>query len=189
MKNPKILVPFWKKKNSRNFFNISKIIIMRIFRNLQKLMQLHLQLLCKFPYSTIFYAAQFFNPTIRKPTTTAFQNTWSFDQYLFNSMSNMNVNLFHWNSLHSKKAIIPTFVRTFTKFSRWKNNNRTNNLHHLKAGSFCFKPKGWDSQIPKKWCNNFYNVVAVEYTLCCFTHWYYFFLFFIPWSRHITTHI
>ena len=59
----------------------------------------------------------FFNPTIRKQTTTAFQNTWTFDQYIFNSMSNMHVNLVHWNSLHLKKAIIPTF-------SQWKQQNQ-----------------------------------------------------------------
>ena len=98
--------------------------------------QLHLQLLSKVPPSTIFLMQhRFFNPTIRKLTTTAFQNTLTFDQYLFNSRSNMNVNLEHWNSLHPKKAIIPTFSGQTPNFLGENQKNRTNNLHHRKAGS------------------------------------------------------
>ena len=48
----------------------------------------------------------------------AFQNTLTLAQYLFNSRSNMHVNLVHWNSLHSKKAILPTFFRKNSSFSQ-----------------------------------------------------------------------
>ena len=47
----------------------------------------------------------FIKPTIRKPTTSAFQNTLAFGQYIFNSMSNLNVEFtapekgYHINSL------------------------------------------------------------------------------------------
>ena len=41
--------------------------------------------------------------------TPAFQNTLTFAEYLFNSRSNMLLNLVHWNSLHTKKAILPSF--------------------------------------------------------------------------------
>ena len=66
--------------------------------------------LIKVPKNTFFWVQRSFsNPTIWKPTAPAFQNTLTFAQYLFNSRSNMRVNLVHWNSLHSKKAILPTF--------------------------------------------------------------------------------
>ena len=32
--------------------------------------------------------------------TNAYQNTKNFDQYTFNSRSNVNVNWVYWNSLH-----------------------------------------------------------------------------------------
>ena len=72
--------------------------------------QLHIQLLSKVLPSTIFCMHHsFFNPTTGKPTAPAYQNTLTFDQYLYNSMSNMHVNLVYWNSLHPKMAILPTF--------------------------------------------------------------------------------
>ena len=55
------------------------------------------------------------NPTIWKPKAQAFQNSLTFAQYLFNSGSNMCVNLVHWNSLHSKKAIHHIFLVKVTK--------------------------------------------------------------------------
>ena len=45
------------------------------------------------------------------------------------------MNLVHWNSLHPKKAIIPTFSGQTPNFLNEKQKNRTNNLHHQKAGS------------------------------------------------------
>ena len=72
--------------------------------------QLHIHLWSKCPKKTIFLVQCYFsNPSIWKPTAPAFQNTLTFAQYLFNSRSNMRVNLVHWNSLHSKKAILRTF--------------------------------------------------------------------------------
>ena len=60
----------------------------------------------------------FFNPTIWKPTTTAYQNIVTFDQYSFKSRSNVHVNWVYW------------FRCNFTYFF-----NRTNNLDHWKDGS------------------------------------------------------
>ena len=77
----------------------------------------------------------FSNPTIWKPTAPAFQNTLSFAQYLFNSRSNMRVNLVHWNSLHSKKAILPTFSGLTPHFLGENHKTRTNIIQHRKAGS------------------------------------------------------
>ena len=45
-------------------------------------------------------------------------------------MSNMNVNLVHWNSLHPKKAIIPTFSGQTPSSLGENHKTRTNNLHH-----------------------------------------------------------
>ena len=98
--------------------------------------QLHLQFLSKVKPSTIFVMQpSFFHTTIRKPTTTAFQNTLTFDQNLFNSRSNMHVNLVHWNSLHPKKAILATFSGQTPNVLGENQKTRTNNLHHRKAGS------------------------------------------------------
>ena len=72
---------------------------------------------------------------IRKPTPTAFQNTLTFNQYIFNYRSNMHVNLVHWNSLHTKRAIIPTFSGQTPYFLGENRKTRTNNLHHRKTGS------------------------------------------------------
>ena len=47
----------------------------------------------------------------------------------------MHVNLVYWNSLHPKKAILPTFSGQTPHFLGENRKNRTNNLHHLKAGS------------------------------------------------------
>ena len=54
---------------------------------------------------------------------------------LFNSKSNFHVNLVHWNSLHPKKAILPTILGQITNLLGDKLKTRTNNLHHQKAGS------------------------------------------------------
>ena len=47
----------------------------------------------------------------------------------------MNVNLVHWNSLHPKKAIIPTFSEQTPNFLGENQKTRTKNLYHRKAGS------------------------------------------------------
>ena len=47
--------------------------------------------------------------------------------------SNMHVNLFHWNSLLLKKAILPTFLGQTTHFLSDNHKTRTYNLHHRKA--------------------------------------------------------
>ena len=54
----------------------------------------------------------------------AFQNTLTFDQYLFNSRSNFHLNLVHLNSLHPKSAILTIFFRTNTTYSLWKSQNQ-----------------------------------------------------------------
>ena len=65
----------------------------------------------------------------------AFQNTLTFDQYLFNSRRNFYVNLVHWNSLHPKNAILPTFLVQTPHFLCKNEKNITDNLHHRKAWS------------------------------------------------------
>ena len=45
----------------------------------------------------------------------------------------MRVNLVHWNSLHSKKAILPTFSGQTPHFLGENHKTRTYNLHHRKA--------------------------------------------------------
>ena len=87
------------------------------------------------PCTIILVQDRFFNLTIWKPTAQAFQNTLTFDRYLFNSRSNFHVNLVHWNSLHPKKAILPTFLGQTPHFLCENHKTRTNNLHHRKAGS------------------------------------------------------
>ena len=47
----------------------------------------------------------------------------------------MRVNLVHWNSLHSKKAILPTFSGLTSHFLCENHKARTYNLHHRKAWS------------------------------------------------------
>ena len=64
-----------------------------------------------------------------------FQNTLTVAQYLFNSRSNMRVNLFHWTSLHLKIAILPTYSGQTPHFLGENHKTRTNNLHHQKAWS------------------------------------------------------
>ena len=54
-------------------------------------------------------ATPFFKPPIGKHTAQAYQNTFTLNQYLLNSRSNMHVNFVYWISLHPKKAILPTF--------------------------------------------------------------------------------
>ena len=93
-------------------------------------------LLSKVPPCTIILVQDsFFNLTIWKPTAPAFQNTLTFDQYLFNSRSNFHLNLVHWNSLHPKRAILPTFSGQTPHFLGENLKTRTNNLNHRKAGS------------------------------------------------------
>ena len=95
-----------------------------------------LTLLSKVPPCTIILVQdRFFNLTIWKPMAQAFQNTLTFDWYLFNSRSNFHVNLVHWNSLHPKNAILPTFLGQTPHFLCENHKTRTNNLHHRKAGS------------------------------------------------------
>ena len=85
------------------------------------------------PCTIILVQDRFFNLTIWKPTAQAFQNTLTFDRYLFNSMSNFHANLVHWNSLHPKNAILPTFLGQTPHFLCENEENRTDNLHHRKA--------------------------------------------------------
>ena len=95
-----------------------------------------LTLLSKVPPCTIILVQdRFFNLTIWKPMAQAFQNTLTFDRYLFNSRSNFHVNLVHWNSLHPKNAVLPTFLGQTPHFLCENHKTRTNNLHHRKAGS------------------------------------------------------
>ena len=85
------------------------------------------------PCTIILVQDRFFNLTIWKPTAQAFQNTLTFDRYLFNSMSNFHANLVHWNSLHPINAILPTFLGQTPHFLCENEENRTDNLHHRKA--------------------------------------------------------
>ena len=77
----------------------------------------------------------FFKLTIRKLMAKAFQNTLVLYQYVFNSRSNLCTNLVHWNSLHPKKAILPTVLGQTPCFHSENHIPRTNNLHHRKAGT------------------------------------------------------
>ena len=84
-----------------------------------------LTLLSKVPPCTIILLQdRFFNLTIWKPKAQAFQNTLTFDQFLFNSRSNFHVNLVHWNSKQQKKGHFTYFLRTNTTFSQWKSQNQ-----------------------------------------------------------------
>ena len=95
-----------------------------------------LTLLSKVPPSTIILVQdRFFNLTIWKPTAQTFQNTLTFERYLFNSMSNFHANLVNWNSLHPINAILPTFLGQTPHFLCENEKNRTDNLHHRKAWS------------------------------------------------------
>ena len=47
----------------------------------------------------------------------------------------MHLNLVYWNSLHLKKAVLPTFKGQTPHFLSENHKTRTNNLHHRKAGS------------------------------------------------------
>ena len=108
----------------------------------------------------------FFNHTIRKPTNTAFQNTLTFYQYLFNSRINMHVNLVNWNSLHPKKAIIPIFQDKHQIFSVKTTKPELTTYTIRKLGTLqSFWAYGLGSNIYKKWCNIFYNAVVVEFTM------------------------
>ena len=69
-----------------------------------------LTILSKVPESTIISNKyHLFYLSIWKLMVRAFQNTFTFDQYLFNSRSKMHVNLGHLVSLHPKNALLPTF--------------------------------------------------------------------------------
>ena len=95
-----------------------------------------LTLLSKVPPCTIILVQdRFLNLTNWKAMAQAFQNTLTFDRYLFNSRSTFHVNLVHWNSLHPKNAILPTFLGQTPNFLCENHKTRTNNLYHRKAGS------------------------------------------------------
>ena len=87
------------------------------------------------PRTTFFMQHRFFNPTILKHMAPAYQATFTFEQYLLNSRSNMHVNFVYWISLHPKKTILPTFLGQTPHFISEKQKPRTSNLHHRKAGS------------------------------------------------------
>ena len=123
--------------------------------------------LIKVPKMHNFLGAMFlFNLTIWKPTTPAFQNTLTFASYLFNSRSNMRENLVHWNSLHSKKAILPTFLGQTPQFLCENYKNRTYNLHHQKAWSVAvILSLRVGVQHKETEVKYFFNTVEVECTL------------------------
>ena len=111
-----------------------------------------LTLLSKVPPCTIILVQNwFFNLTIWKPMAKAFQNTLTFDWYLFNSRSKFYVNLVNWNSLHPKNAILPTFLGQTPNFLCENHKTRTNNLHHQKAGSVAviLSLRVWVQHVPK----------------------------------------
>ena len=104
-----------------------------------------LTLLSKVPPCTIILVQNwFFNLTIWKPMAQAFQNTLTFDRYLFNSMSNFHANLVHWNSLHPKNAILPTFLGQTPHFLC--ENKKKHNWQPTPSESWVrcchFEPKG-----------------------------------------------
>ena len=67
------------------------------------------------PYTVILVHIFFFKSTIGTPTVPAYHMTLTYDQYLFKSKSNMQVNLILWNSLHPKKAIYLLSITTFSR--------------------------------------------------------------------------
>ena len=130
------------------------------------IIQQHWHFWAKSHHTRLFWCKVFLNLTIWKPTAHAFQNTLTFDRYLFNSRSNFHVNLVHWNSLHPKMAILPTFLGQTPHFLCENHKTRTNNLHHWKAGSVSviLSLKVGVQHITKKWCKMFYTTVTVECT-------------------------
>ncbi len=96
------------------------------------------------PCTIILVQDRFVNLTIWKPTAQAFQNTLTFDRYLFNSMSNFHANLVHWNSLHPINAILPTFLGQTPHFLC--ENEKKQNWQPTPSESFVrcghFEPKG-----------------------------------------------
>ena len=104
-----------------------------------------LTLLRKVPPCTIILVQDiFFNLTIWKPTAQTFQNTLTFERYLFNSMSNFHANLVNWNSLHPINAILPTFLGQTLHFLC--ENEKKQNWQPTPSESFVrcghFEPKG-----------------------------------------------
>ena len=82
-----------------------------------------------------FGARQIFYLTIWRPKAQAFQNTFLFDQYLFNSRSNFHMDWVHWNSLHPKRPFYLLFLKGKTPHFLCENHKtRSNNQHHQKAG-------------------------------------------------------
>ena len=65
----------------------------------------------------------------------AFKNTFTFDEYYFNSGNNIHVNLDYLISLHPQMAINHTFLGQTPFFQSKKQKTRTNNLHHPTSGS------------------------------------------------------
>ena len=116
-----------------------------------------LSLLSKVPPCTVILLwDRFFNLIIWKPMDQAFQNTLTFYWYLFNSRSNFNVNLVHWNSLHPKKASWPNFSEQTPHFLSENNKTGTNNLHPPKTWSVAviLSLRLWVQNIQKEvqWC-------------------------------------
>ena len=111
--------------------------ISRWKKTLSKKLDLHLHFWQKFHHVQCFWWKTFFlfKLTIRKLMAKAFQNTLVLYQYVFNSRSNLCTNLVHWNSLHPKKAILPTVLGQTPCFHSENHIPRTNNLHHRKAGT------------------------------------------------------
>ena len=78
----------------------------------------------------------------------------------------MHVNLEYLISLHPKKGILLTFSGQTPHFLDKKQETRTNNLHHWKAGSVeVFLSLSLRVHHTQKLCNDIYSMVAAKYTL------------------------
>ena len=76
-----------------------------------------LTFLNKYPHKRHYLVQPCFcDPTIWKATTTAIQNTLTFDQNSFNSRSNMHVNFVFWIPLQPKKRAFTYFPDSFLRF-------------------------------------------------------------------------
>ena len=99
-----------------------------------------------------------FSTYIGKHTAPAYQNTLTFDQYPFNSRSDINVNI-----VYPKKAILLTFLGQTTHFISEKQKKTKKNLHRGKAGlvAVILNLRAGVQHI-QKWFNKFSNAVAVK---------------------------
>ena len=61
------------------------------------------------PRTIILVQHRFSTESTESQLRQHFRNPYFFYQYLFNSRSNMNMNLVYWNSLHQKKTKLHTF--------------------------------------------------------------------------------